>query len=72
VATRRQRIPGITIAAIKDYYYGLYGDSGKYDSDGDHIPESWVFNDFGPWAVRYFIDRIETRSSTPRRVCRAK
>ncbi len=32
------------------YYHGLYGhDSG--------IPDRWVFNDFGPFAVRYFVDK---------------
>ena len=27
-----------------------------YNPDPRSIPDRWVFNDFGPWAVRYFRD----------------
>jgi len=51
------KIPGVTLAAIKHQYYVLYGSSGKFDSNGDGIPDFWVSNDFGAWAVRYFPDK---------------
>ena len=41
-------IPGLTPDLIKQYYYELYG---KWE-----IPNSWVFNDFGVKAVRYYKD----------------
>src|SRR5262249_10768752 len=37
-------------------YQMLYGDSHLYDADGDGIPDRWIFNEFGPMAVRYFKD----------------
>jgi hypothetical protein len=51
------KIPGLTLELIRQKYYELYGNSGKYDSNGDHVPDIWVFNDFGAWAVRYFVDK---------------
>jgi hypothetical protein len=50
------KIPGATAGWIKAYYYRLYGGKGKYDTNHDGVPETWVFNDFGPRAVRYFQD----------------
>ncbi len=49
-------IPGATPKFIQQQYTALYGASGLYDIDGDGIPDQWVFNDFGPWAVRYYKD----------------
>jgi len=52
----RDVIPNITTDDIKRYYGELYGETRLYDDDGDNIPDRWVFNDFGPWAVRYYED----------------
>jgi hypothetical protein len=53
--------PGATLDAIKAEYKAKYGSSGKYDADGDGVPDAWVFNDFGPMAVRYFRDANHNR-----------
>jgi hypothetical protein len=51
------RVPGFTAEVAEASYHLLYGkDAG--------IPDSWVFSDFGPFAVRYFIDKIETVGET--------
>lgn len=52
----RDQIPHITTAQIVREYGKLFGDSGVCDLDADRIPDRWVFNDFGPWAVRYYRD----------------
>jgi len=52
----RDVIPNITTDEIKTYYGELYGETRLYDADGDNIPDRWVFNDFGRWAVRYYED----------------
>jgi hypothetical protein len=52
-----ERIPGITLEQIQEYYVALFGPGHAHDSNGDHVPDEWVFNDFGPWAVRYFVDK---------------
>lgn len=39
---------GISRADLKKYYKALY--------NIDKVPDKWVFNDFGPVAVRYFKD----------------
>lgn len=49
-------IPHLTTAQLKKDYDDLYGKTGMYDDDRDGIPDRWVFNDFGPWAVRYYED----------------
>jgi hypothetical protein len=54
-------IPGVTLDDIRDYFFALWGDNKRYDSNGDGIPDVWVFNDFGPWAVRYFADPNRNR-----------
>ncbi len=54
-------IPGATLAWIKLTYSQYYGNSGKFDADGDGVPDIWVFNDFGAWAVRYFKDKNNNR-----------
>lgn len=56
-----ERIPGATKSFIQGEYYKLYGLSGKYDSDGDLVPDLWVFNDFGAYAVMYFKDLNHNR-----------
>ncbi len=45
-----------TRAKLERRYHELYGHTGLYDDDHDGFPDRWVFNDFGPWAVRYFRD----------------
>jgi hypothetical protein len=50
-------IPDATPDVIRNTYFAWYGHSTKYDPDGDGVPDVWVFNDFGPWAVRYFKDK---------------
>lgn len=50
-------IKGVTTDQIRRYFRRLFGDKSRYDFDGDYIPEVWVFNDFGPKAVRYFRDK---------------
>ncbi len=52
----KDKVPGLTTKHLRALYYKLYGDTGKYDVDGDYVPEIWVFNDFGAMAVRYFKD----------------
>lgn len=47
--------------AIRMVYYALYGDSGIHDGNRDGFPDKWVFNDFGPWAIRYFRDPNRNR-----------
>jgi len=42
-------LTGIRRAEIADQHRVLYGEPT--------IPETWVFNDFGPTAIRYFKDR---------------
>jgi hypothetical protein len=36
-------------ATLTTWYFELYGEY--------RFPPTWVFNDFGPWAVRYFRDK---------------
>ena len=55
------KIPAATLDAIRAHYYSLYGSSGKHDTNGDGIPDTWVFNDFGPRAVRYFRDKNKNK-----------
>jgi hypothetical protein len=50
-------VPIATLPAIAALYKACFGTSRRYDADGDGIPEVWVFNDFGPFAVRYFVDK---------------
>lgn len=59
------KIWGATPAEIKRVYRAYFGEDRKYDSDGDGIPDRWVFNDFGPWAVRYFRDRNRNKKLDP-------
>jgi hypothetical protein len=54
-------IPGISKTVIQRAYFELYGNTRKYDPDGDYVPDIWVFNDFGAMAVRYFRDRNANR-----------
>ena len=56
-----RKIPGVTTAEIQKLYYALYGDTRLHDADGDYIPDTWVFNDFGANAVRYFVDLNKNR-----------
>jgi hypothetical protein len=56
-----KKVPTANVAWIKGVYKDLYGKTGIYDSNGDGIPDKWVFNDFGPWAVRYFRDLNRNR-----------
>ena len=57
-----QQIPGMDAVKLKSEYGELYGrNPGIHDSNGDGIPETWVFNDFGPYAIRYFRDRNRNR-----------
>lgn len=44
---------GISRTQIIEEYYRLYGEL--------KIPEVWVFNDFGPIAIRYFEDKNNNR-----------
>jgi hypothetical protein len=60
-ANVENKIPGLTPKVIRAQYTALYGTSGKYDSNGDGIPDIWVFNDFGPWAVRYYADKNKNK-----------
>jgi hypothetical protein len=46
----------LSLEWVKRTYQGLYGNSKLYDPDNDGIPDQWVFNDFGPIAIRYFRD----------------
>jgi hypothetical protein len=49
----QQKIPQATAAVIKRYHFQLYGE--------ERIPDTWVFNDFGANAVRYFKDSNKNR-----------
>ena len=40
-------------------------DPRAHDSNGDDMPDTWVFNDFGPYAVRYFRDDNRNRKLDP-------
>jgi hypothetical protein len=40
---------GISRQQVIDQNFRLYGQK--------RVPDSWVFNDFGPIAIRYFVDR---------------
>ena len=62
-----ETVPGMTKRAVQQMYYALYGDSHKYDPDGDSVPDRWVFNDFGAWAVRTFVTKTATTSWTAAR-----
>jgi hypothetical protein len=53
----RHLVPMATTKWIRWAYATLYkDDTVRYDKDGDGIPDRWLFNDFGPLAVRYFRD----------------
>jgi hypothetical protein len=54
-------IPWLTYDLMKKFYGQLYGDSGYYDANRDGIPDKWIFNEFGPLAVRYFRDLNNNR-----------
>lgn len=66
-----REIPAATLDAVKREYHALYGggaidgDGRLFDRDGDGVPEVWVFNDFGPWAVRYHADPNRNRRLDP-------
>jgi hypothetical protein len=38
----------LSASEVEQEYFALFGRAG--------FPSSWVFNDFGPWSVRYFRD----------------
>jgi hypothetical protein len=44
-----QRVANLTRADVEGRYYELYGKS--------QVPSTWLFNDFGRIAIRYFRDR---------------
>jgi hypothetical protein len=54
-------IPRLTAAKLRVLYKNLYGKTGIHDSNLDGFPDKWVFNDFGPWAIRYYLDRNRNR-----------
>jgi hypothetical protein len=60
-------IPEVTLADIRERFLALYKEGGdnddrwRYDRDGDGVPDQWIFNDFGPYALRYFEDRNRNR-----------
>jgi hypothetical protein len=60
-------IPEITLAEVRERFLALYKDGDgpdagwRYDRDRDGIPDQWIFNDFGPYALRYFVDRNRNR-----------
>lgn len=54
-------VPDGTVATIRERFHDLFPDPRKYDWDNDGIPDSWVFNDFGPLVVRYFRDPNRNR-----------
>jgi hypothetical protein len=61
IASRPWRpVTDLIMNATKDELATLYrdwfGGSDRYDDGHDGVPDRWVFNDFGPWAVRYFVD----------------
>ena len=60
-AKLEDKLPFATLKAVKQLYSYYFGPSGKYDSDHDGVPDAWVFNDFGPWAVRYFRDKNKNK-----------
>ena len=58
-------VPFATLKEIKRYFRDLHQEADarrRLDSDGDGIPDTWVFNDFGPWVVRYFRDQNRNRA----------
>ena len=50
-----------TYDQVKVEFGNLFGDKSRYDSDHDGVPDVWVFNDFGPLAIRYFADKNRNR-----------
>ena len=55
-------MPGMNAEQVRSRYRDLYGSNLRInDSNGDGIPDTWVFGDFGPYAVRYFRDRNRNR-----------
>lgn len=58
-------IPNLKLEDVQERFWTLYGEDSKYDRDRDGIPEVWVFNDFGPWAVRYYLDPNRNRQFDP-------
>lgn len=59
------QIPGFTLEYAIELYEQLYGKSRVHDRNGDGIPDRWVFNDFGPWSVRWFVDKNRNRKMDP-------
>jgi hypothetical protein len=59
------RIPHATTSKIQQFYFSMYGNDRRHDSNGDHVPDIWVFNDFGPKAVRYFKDKNHNKKLDP-------
>ncbi|MES1205759.1 MAG: L,D-transpeptidase family protein [Pseudomonadota bacterium] len=48
---------------LRESFQALYeGKEAVYDANGDGFPDVWVFNDFGPWSVRYFLDPNRNRA----------
>lgn len=56
-----KRIPGLRKEDIQSRYEALYGAAGRSDDIGDRIPSTWVFNDFGVKAIRYYVDKNKNR-----------
>ena len=55
-------IPGMDAQKVRSEYKLLYDlNSRIHDANGDGIPDTWVFNEFGPIAIRYFRDRNRNR-----------
>jgi hypothetical protein len=43
----------VSALEVERAHFDVYGRTG--------FPTTWVFNDFGPWAVRYFLDKNGNR-----------
>jgi len=54
-------IPGLDRATVQEMFNVFYGSDPKYDSNRDGVPDTWIFNDFGPISIRYFTDSNRNR-----------
>lgn len=54
-------IPIATLEWVKRQFHNLWDGNPRYDSNGDGVPDVWVFNDFGPVAINYFRDKNRNR-----------
>lgn len=54
-------IPVATLGWVRDQFQSVWHRDPRHDQNGDGVPDTWIFNDFGPIAINYFRDTNRNR-----------